>query len=399
MSSKWCDIREMTKRKIAVITGTRAEYGLLFWLMKEIQDDAALQLQLIVTGMHLSPEFGLTYRVIEKDGFHIDEKVEMLLSSDSTVGIAKSIGLGIIGFADAFARLNPDIVVLLGDRFEILAAAQAAMVARIPIAHLHGGETTEGVIDEAIRHAITKMAQVHFVAAEPYRRRVIQLGESPERVMNYGAPGLDNIKRLKLLDREYFESAINFKLGELAFIVTYHPVTLNKEGIKPSVLGLFEALKQFPNAKIIFTKSNADTNGRIINKLIDEFVSNNPKTSVVYTSLGQLRYLSALKHVDIVIGNSSSGIIEAPAFKKATVNIGDRQYGRLCAASIINCNEETESIVAAIRKALSPSFLEGLKTVESIYGFDDVSVKIKEYLKIVGLNNILKKKFYDLQNI
>jgi len=385
----------MNRRKIAVVTGTRAEYGLLFWLMKEIDNDSKLQLQLIVTGMHLSPEFGLTYDVIEKDGFHIDEKVEMLLSSDSTVGIAKSIGLGIIGFADAFARLNPDIVVLLGDRFEILAAAQAAMVARIPIAHLHGGETTEGVIDEAIRHAITKMAHFHFVAAEPYRRRVIQLGEFPQQVMNYGTLGLDNIKRFNLLNKKDFESAINFKLGELAFIVTYHPVTLNEEGIKP-YLNLFEALKQFPHANIIFTKSNADTNGRIINNLIDDFVSNNIKRSVVYTSLGQLRYLSALKHVDVIIGNSSSGIIEAPAFKKPTVNIGDRQQGRLCAKSIINCNNDTKSIVTAIEKALSPSFQKSLKRVKSVYGDGDTSVNIKEYLKTVSLKNILKKKFYDL---
>jgi UDP-N-acetylglucosamine 2-epimerase (non-hydrolysing)/GDP/UDP-N,N'-diacetylbacillosamine 2-epimerase (hydrolysing) len=270
------------------------------------------------------------------------------------------------------------------------------MVARIPIAHLHGGETTEGVIDEAIRHAITKMAHFHFVAAEPYRRRVIQLGESPERVMNYGAPGLDHLKRLKLLNREEFESAINFTLDELTFLVTYHPVTLNKEEIKPYVLSLFEALAQFPNAKIIFTKSNADTNGRMINELIDNFVSNNPKISAAYTSLGQLRYLSALKHVNVVIGNSSSGIIEAPVFKKPTVNIGDRQRGRLYAPSIINCNEETQSIVMAIRKALSASFLESIKTVKSIYGVGDVSVKIKEYLKTVDLRNILKKKFYDL---
>ena len=382
-------------RKICVITGTRAEYGLLYWLMKEIEADKDLKLQIITTGMHLSPEFGLTYKEIEKD-FKINKKIEILLSSDTPVGISKSMGLAQISFSESFEDLKPDIIVVLGDRFEIFSAVSAAMIARIPVAHLHGGETTEGAFDEAIRHSITKMSHFHFVAAEPYRRRVIQLGESPERVMNYGAPGLDNIKRLKFLNRDNFESAINFKLGELTFIVTYHPVTLNKEEVKPSVLSLFDALKQFPDAKIIFTKSNADTNGRIINKLIDNFVSKNSKRSVVYTSLGQLRYLSALKHVDVVIGNSSSGIIEAPAFKKPTVNIGDRQRGRLRAASVIDCNEDSQSIVVAIKKALSPMFQETLKTVKSLYGYGDASRKMKEYLKKVDLRNILKKKFYDL---
>ena len=255
----------MNKRKICIVTGTRAEYGLLYWLMKEIQGDAALELQVIVTGMHLSPEFGLTYKKIEEDGFTINEKVEMLLSSDTPVGIAKSVGLGVIGFADALARQKPDILVVLGDRFEILSAAQAAMVARIPIAHIHGGETTEGAIDEAIRHAITKMAHFHFTAAEPYRRRIVQLGEAPERVMNYGAPGLDNIKKLKLLNRAAFEKAIKFSLGKMSFLVTYHPVTLSAANPEQSFKELTNALDQFPEAKIIFAKANADTAGRIIN--------------------------------------------------------------------------------------------------------------------------------------
>jgi UDP-N-acetylglucosamine 2-epimerase (non-hydrolysing)/GDP/UDP-N,N'-diacetylbacillosamine 2-epimerase (hydrolysing) len=319
----------MNKRKICIVTGTRAEYGLLYWLMKEIQGDPDLELQTIATGMHLSPEFGLTYKKIEEDGFTINEKVEMLLSSDTPVGIAKSVGLGVIGFADALARQKPDIMVVLGDRFEILAAAQAAMIARIPIAHIHGGETTEGAIDEAIRHAVTKMAHFHFTAAEPYRRRIVQLGEAPERVMNYGAPGLDNIKKLKLLNRAAFEKAIKFSLGKMSFLVTYHPVTLSAANPDQSFKELTNALDQFPEAKIIFTKANADTAGRIINYNIEKYVKQNPQRAKVFTSMGQLLYLSAIKNMDIVIGNSSSGITEAPSFCKPTVNIGQRQRGRL----------------------------------------------------------------------
>ncbi|MCG8684477.1 MAG: UDP-N-acetylglucosamine 2-epimerase [Desulfobacterales bacterium] len=386
-------------RKIAIVTGSRAEYGLLFWLIKEVQDDSDLQLQLLVTGMHLSAEFGMTYQEIEEHGFHIDEKVEMLLSSDSPVGIAKSIGLGVIGFADAFERLNPDIVVVLGDRFEILAAAQAAMVARIPIAHLHGGEATEGLIDEPIRHAVTKMSHFHFVAAEPYRQRVIQLGESPERVLNYGALGLDSIRRHHLLSKEDLESAIDFKFGKVSFMVTYHPVTLNKKDITPAISNLLEALKKFPDVQIIFTKSNADTNGRIINQMIEDFVGQYPDRCAAYTSLGQLLYFSALQHVSAVIGNSSSGIIEVPVFRKPTVNIGDRQSGRLSAASIIDCHEDAQSIVEAIQKALSPSFSKVCQATKSVYGDGEASVKIKDYLKTAKLDNILKKKFYNLENL
>ncbi|MBT4836721.1 MAG: UDP-N-acetylglucosamine 2-epimerase (hydrolyzing) [Methylococcales bacterium] len=384
-------------RKIAIVTGTRAEYGLLYWLMHEIKQDSNLELQLIVTGMHLSPEFGLTYQVIEQDGFCINEKVEMLLSSDSAPGITKSIGLGVIGFADSLDRLKPDILVLLGDRFESLAAAQAAMIARIPIAHLHGGEATEGLIDEPIRHAITKMSHFHFVAAEPYRKRVIQLGETPNRVLNYGATGLENITRLKLMEKGQLNQSINFTLGDLVFLITYHPVTLNKTGMKQSVLNLLDALKQFNNASIIFTQSNADTDGRIINELIESFVSENPAKTAFYESLGQLRYLSAIKHADIIIGNSSSGIIEVPAFKKPTVNIGERQQGRLFADSIISCDANKQSIVDAINKALSEPFQKKLQTVESLYGIGNVSVKIKDYLKSAKLENVLKKKFYDLK--
>lgn len=386
----------MHKRIICVVTGTRAEYGLLYWLMKEIQDDPDLKLQLIATGMHLSPEFGLTYRKIEEDGFQIDEKVEMLLSSDTSVGIAKSIGLGVIGFADVLSRLKPDILVVLGDRCETYAAAQAAMAEKIPIAHIHGGETTAGAIDEAMRHAITKMSHFHFTAAEPYRRRVIQLGEIPERVLNYGAPGLDNLNKIKLLDKDSFEKAINFQLSDLSFLITYHPATLSDEGPEKPFTELLRAIDHFPGAKVIFTKANADTAGRIINQKIDEYAERNPSQVKVFTSMGQLLYLSAIKNVDIVVGNSSSGLIEVPALHKPTVNMGERQRGRLRADSVINCEEKEHSIVAAIKEGLSPKHKNTLDNLVSPYGQGDVSFKIKEYLKKVSLQDILMKQFYDV---
>ncbi|HOS45029.1 MAG TPA: UDP-N-acetylglucosamine 2-epimerase [Paludibacter sp.] len=386
----------MSKRKLCIVTGSRAEYGLLFWLMKEIQNDPELRLQIIATGMHLSPEFGLTYRQIEEDGFAIDERVEMLLSSDTPVGITKSVGLGVIGFADALDRLKPDILVVLGDRFEILVAAQAAMIARIPIAHIHGGETTEGAIDEAIRHAITKMSHFHFTAAAFYRSRVIQLGEAPERVLNYGAPGLDNIKKLKLLNKSAFEKAIDFQLGKPTFLITYHPVTLSDKSPETAFQELLKALEQLPEAKIIFTKANADTAGRIINDIIDKFGDKHPNRVKAFTSMGQLLYLSAIKNADVIIGNSSSGIVEAPAFYKPTVNIGPRQQGRLKADSVIDCDEKEQAIVTAIKKALSPEFKDVLKKTINPYGSGNASAKIKNYLKKVSLQNILMKKFYDV---
>ncbi|CAG1015729.1 UDP-N-acetylglucosamine 2-epimerase [Geobacter sp.] len=381
-------------RKVCVVTGTRAEYGLLYWLMKEIQADTDLRLQLIATGMHLSPEFGLTYRTIEDDGFTIDAKVEMLLSSDTPVGIAKSIGLGVIGFADALERLKPDTMVVLGDRYEILAAAQAALVARIPVAHIHGGETTEGAIDESIRHAVTKMSQLHFVAAEPYRKRVIQLGEHPDTVFNVGAVGVENIKRLQLLDKPQLEQSISFELGNTYFLVTYHPATLGTIEPSAAMQALLDALDRFPDAKIIFTKPNSDTDGRMLGQMIDEYADYHKGRVAVFTSMGQIRYLSALQLADAVIGNSSSGIIEAPACKTPTVNIGDRQSGRLKADSIVDCLETKESIVAAINKVLSPSFREGIKQGVSLYGYGESASHIKDHLKQANLSST--KHFYDL---
>ncbi len=381
-------------RKICLVTGTRAEYGLLYWLMKEILADDELQLQIIATGMHLSPEFGLTYKTIEEDGFTIDAKVEMLLSSDTAVGIAKSIGLGVIGFADALEQLRPDIMIVLGDRYEILAAAQAALVARISVAHIHGGETTEGAIDESIRHAITKMSQLHFVAAEPYLTRVIQLGEHPDTVFNVGALGIENIKRLQLLDKSQLEQSINFELSTTCFLVTYHPATLGAVVPATAMQALLDALDHFPEAKIIFTKPNSDSDGRILGQMIDEYAQHNKGRATVFTSMGQVRYLSALKFVDAVIGNSSSGIIEAPACHTPTVNIGDRQSGRLKADSIIDCLETTESIVTAINKALSPSFRDRVKQDVSLYGYGESAIRIKDYLKQAKLKTT--KRFYDL---
>ena len=385
------------KRKICVITGTRAEYGLLFWLFKEMQEDPAIELQIVVTGTHLSPEFGLTHEIIEKDGFKIDARVEMLLSSDTPVGVGKSIGLGVIGFSDALDRLKPDMVVVLGDRFEILAAVLAAMTARIPVSHLHGGEVTEGAVDEAIRHSITKMSHLHFTAAEEFRRRVIQLGEAPEKVFNFGAIGLDNIHRLKLLDRDEFEEELHFLLGETNFLITYHPETLNKDKSSKAVNELLAALDYFPKAKLIFTRPNADAEGREIAGLLDAYTSNNPDRARVYTNLGQVGYLSAIKFVDVVIGNSSSGLYEAPVFKKPTVNIGNRQHGRLQADSVINCPNEESAIVQTIQKALSPKTQQLLQNITSPYYSDgQVSVKVKEILKKYPLDNILMKGFHDL---
>lgn len=386
----------MQKRKICIVTGTRAEYGLLYWLMKEIEEDSDLELQIVATGMHLSPEFGLTYQNIEKDGFELNEKVEMLLSSDTSVGIATSLGIGTIGFARAFDRLKPDLIVLLGDRFEILSAAQAAMVARIPIAHLHGGETTEGVIDEAIRHSITKMSHLHFVSTEVYRMRVIQLGEHPDRVHTVGAIGLDNIRKLDLLDRAAFEKSIDFALGEKNLLLTYHPVTLEKDLSSHAVHQLFQALDEFPNVKCIITKPNADMEGRYISEMIDEYVASNPERCRAFVSLGQLRYLSAINHVDAVIGNSSSGILEVPYFRKPTINIGDRQKGRIQAASVINCLESKESICEAIQLSFSSQFQKGLTSMRSPYGEEYVSGKVKDILKNVKLEPLLRKTFYDL---
>ncbi len=383
-------------RKICVITGTRAEYGLLRWVMQGIKDDAKLTLQIIATGMHLSPEFGLTYREIEKDGFQIDRKVEMLTSSDTSVGIAKSMGLGMIGFADALNELEPDLIVVLGDRFEIFAAVSAALVARIPVAHLHGGETTEGAFDEALRHAITKMSHLHFVAAEEYRHRVIQLGEQPDRVFLVGGLGIDSIKRLQLLDRAELEASLDFKLGLKNLLITFHPVTLENQSSAQQMSELLAALEQIgEETHLIFTMPNADNGGRELIGMIETFVASHSNARA-YTSLGQLRFLSTVKIVDGVVGNSSSGLAEAPSLATGAVNIGDRQRGRLKAQSVIDSLPQRRPILNAINTLYSSAFQQLLQTAENPYGDGGASEKIVQILRDQSLDDILKKSFHDI---
>lgn len=387
------------KRKVCIVTGTRAEYGLLFGLLKNIQKDPDIQLQLIATGMHLSPEFGLTYRQIEEDGFEIDKKIEMLLSSDTPMGISKSMGLGMIGFAEAFSELRPDIVVLLGDRFETICASTAACVARIPIAHIHGGENTQGAIDEAFRHSITKMSHLHFTIAEEYTKRVIQMGEAPERIFNVGALGVENIKRMSLLSREELEKVIGFGVGDRYALVTFHSTTLEDNTAEAQFENLLEALNDFSGLRLIFTKANADTDGSVINRMIDDFVKEHHNRSVAFTSMGQYKYLSAMKYAKVVIGNSSSGIIEAPSFKVPTINIGDRQKGRIQAESIINCPPEKIEIMRALGRALSPDFMSLVCRVENLYEKENTAENIKEIIKSFDLRNVLKKEFYDIGKV
>lgn len=382
-------------RKICVITGTRAEYGLLRWVMEGIRETPGLELQIIATGMHLSPEFGLTYREIEKDGFCIDRKVEMLLSSDTPTGLAKSMGLGLIGFGDVLQQLQPDLMLVLGDRFEIFSAVAAAMVARIPVAHLSGGETTEGAFDEAIRHSITKMSHLHFVAAEDYRKRVIQLGEQPDRVFLVGGLGIDNIKNLKLLERAELEESLGFKLSKKNLLITFHPVTLEGATSARQMAELLAALETLKETHLIFTMPNADTGGRVLTDMIERYVASHTNARA-YTSLGQLRYLSCIQYVDGVVGNSSSGLSEVPSFGKGTINIGDRQRGRLKAESVIDCIPDRNSIIAAIQQLYLPAFQTRLKTVRNPYGKGGASEKIVQVLKDYPLESILKKSFYDL---
>lgn len=382
-------------RKICIVTGTRADYGLLRWVIDGIHKSKKLQLQLVATGMHLSPEFGLTVQQIEADGYPIDWRVEMLLSSDTAVGITKSMGMGLIGFADALAQLQPDLLLVLGDRYEIMVAAQAAMIARLPIAHLHGGELTEAAFDDAIRHSITKMAHLHFVAAKEYRQRVIQLGEQPERVFCVGGLGIDNIKRLNLLDQQQLEESLNFKLGERNLLVTFHPVTLENGSCAEQMAELFTALDQFPDVHMIFTMPNADTDGRVLFQMIETFVHHRPH-ACAFTSLGQLRYLSCIQHVDGVVGNSSSGLAEVPSFRKPTINIGDRQRGRLKAASVIDCPPKSAAITEAISIAFSPAFQQHLQhPFVNPYGQGGACEAIVSKLEAIEFTELLKKSFYD----
>lgn len=383
-------------RKICVVTGTRAEFGLLRWLMQEIQHESQLELQVLATGMHLSPEFGLTYREIEQAGFVINAKVEMLLSADTATAVTKSMGLGLISYADAYERLAPDLIVVLGDRFEIFAATAAALIAGIPVAHLHGGETTEGAFDEAIRHSITKMSHLHFVAAEEYRRRVIQLGEQPERVFLVGGLGIDAIKRIELLHREALEESLDFKFGSRNLLITFHPVTLEGQiSSAQQMAELLAALDELDDTHLLFTMPNADTGGRELAAMLNEFAATRENVRV-YTSLGQLRYLSCMKYVDAVVGNSSSGLAEAPSMGIATINIGDRQKGRLSASSVINCEPTQQSISEALSTVFDPSFRSTLTSTKNPYGTGGASKKIVDIIKNHDIEILLKKSFYDI---
>ncbi len=383
-------------KKICVVTGTRAEYGLLSLLLKSIQDDMSLDLCIIVTGSHLSPEFGLTYKEIEKDGFRIDKKIEMVISADTSSSIAKSTGLGMIGFADALYDLKPDLMVLLGDRYEILAASFAAVTARIPIAHISGGETTEGAFDECIRHSITKMSWWHFAATDQYKKRIIQLGEHPGRVYNVGGLGVDLIKNLRLLSKKELSSKLGINFLSKNLLITYHPVTLEKNSSIESMENLLEVLADLIDVNLIFTMPNADSDGRSIFSLIQSFVLNNSERAIVFKSMGHLNYLSVMQFVDGVIGNSSSGIAEAPSLKVGTVNIGDRQKGRLKAASVIDCEPNKLSIKNAINILFSKQFRVDLKSVSSPFGNGNATRKIFEVLKNNKLPEEIKKEFYNL---
>ena len=382
--------------KICVVTGSRAEYGLLSRLMQMIQEDSGQKLQVIATNKHLSPEYGLTYHEIEKDGFFINKKVEMLLSSDTANGTAKSVGLATIGFADAYEDLKPDLLLVLGDRYEILSAVTTALFYKIPVAHLHGGEITEGAYDDAIRHAITKMSHLHFTSTEEYRKRVIQLGENPERVFNVGAIGIDNIKHLKLLSRDVLERELQFLLKEQTILVTYHPVTLDENDTRMQFQCLLNVLNDRQDIRIIFTLPNSDTGGRVIIPMIQDFVKCNKDRAIAFASLGSLRYLSVLRCVSAVVGNSSSGIIEAPSFGIPTLNIGNRQKGRIVARSVLQCEISEQAIRAGLEIVLANSFLQLARNVINPYEQKNTAVKIRDVLKTYPLSPVIQKTFYNL---
>ncbi len=383
-------------KKVCFVTGTRAEYGLLQPLMQLFLESTLFELQIVVTGMHLSPEFGLTYSQIESDGFTISDKVELLLSSDTSVGLVKSTGLGLISFPDTFSRLSPDLIIVLGDRYETFSAVIASYFINIPVAHLHGGETTEGAIDEGIRHSISKMAHLHFTSTESHRRRVIQLGENPDSVFNTGAIGIDNIVNMSLLSRADLAQSLKISLENEFFLITYHPVTLSTLSEESQMRELFSALDAFPEINAVFTLPNSDAGGRKIIKLINEYVLNR-ENAHAYTSLGQLRYLSAVKHSAVVVGNSSSGIIEVPSIHVPTVNIGARQKGRTSAASVLNCEVEQAAITKALSKALSEDFKFFCRSVNNPYGLGDSAQKIFAIIEERIDSITIQKHFFDIE--
>lgn len=385
-------------RKVCIFTGTRAEYGILSRLIRKIADDSELQLQIVATNMHLSPEFGLTYKEIESDGFHIDKKVEMLLSSDTSNGTVKSMGLATIGFADALEDLNPDLVVILGDRYEMLCAAQACLIYNIPIAHIAGGGITEGAYDDAIRHCITKMSHLHFTSTKEHRNRVIQLGEQPNRVFWSGSLGVDNIRNEEILTREELEKSINFSLGSKFLLVTYHPVTMENESAANQCDALLSALEEVnSDYQVLFTLPNSDTNGRVISAKVKDYVTSNPDRAFAVCSLGKRRYYSALKYASAVVGNSSSGIIEAPIFKTPTLNIGNRQEGRTRCESIVDVSPFYNDIKKGLLRVLSSEFVKIALNTISPYEKENSVDTVFQVIKTFPLEGITKKHFYDIK--
>ena len=383
------------KRKICVVSTSRADYGLLFWLLKEIEKSRFLELSLVLSGAHLEERFGLTYKEIERDFKHF-YKVPLGLENDDETALCLAFSAGVAGFSKVLEQIKPDIMVLLGDRYEMLSAGIAGMLRAIPLAHIHGGESTQGAIDEGIRHALTKMSHIHFCATSLYKRRIIQLGENSARVYNVGGLGVENIKRLELLGKKDFENSLGFKLGKKNILVTFHPQTIAKNSASKQFSQILNALDSLKDTHFIFTGANADNGGKIINEMAQSYCLKNPEKAIFAISLGQLRYLSAIKHADIVLGNSSSGISEAPSLKKATINIGNRQKGRIKAASIIDTKCDKSKILKAIKKAYSKDFQAKLKSVKNPYDSGFASKKIIKVLENIKLNGILKKKFYDL---
>lgn len=385
-------------RKLCVVTGTRAEYGLLSRLMRMIKDSNQTHLQIIATNMHLSPKYGNTYQEIEKDGFIIDKKIPILKEGkDDANATLKSMAKALAGFADAYDELKPDMVVVLGDRYEILAATTAALIERIPIAHIHGGEITEGAYDDAIRHSITKMSHLHFVSTQDYRRRIIQLGEQPETVWYVGALGVENIKKLPLMSKAEIEESINFKLDWNTILVTYHPVTLGTHTAEHDIKEFVAALEKRKDLRIVFTMPNSDTGAQAIVDAINAFVANNSDRAVAYKSLGIKRYLSVMKYVGAVVGNSSSGLVEVPSFGIPTLNIGDRQKGRIAAESVYNCQTDTESILKGLDVIMSPGFIQKAKRIHNPYDKEGTAQKIFDVISTYPLEQLKQKHFYDIR--
>jgi GDP/UDP-N,N'-diacetylbacillosamine 2-epimerase (hydrolysing) len=383
------------KRKICVVTGGRSDYGLLKWLMKVVQADKDLELQVIATGMHLSPKFGSTVNEIEQDGFKIDEKIECLDVGDSPLDTSSAMARTMIGCTETYSRLRPDLVLVLGDRFEIFSAVAAALVSNIPVAHLHGGEVTSGAVDESFRHAITKMSALHFVANDVYRRRVVQMGENSRHVYNVGGLGVDAILNFELLSKEQLSSGLGINFLNKSLLITFHPETATANSALQQIKEIIKALEELNDTTLIFTMPNADMGNSIIAESIRNFATQG-NNRYFFESLGQTRYLSMLSLVDGVIGNSSSGLAEAPSFKIGTINIGDRQKGRIQASSVLNCEASQSHVVAAIEEMYSDGFQSRLKTTVNPYGAGGASQSIVEILKEVNLEGLIMKSFNDL---